>query len=100
MERAEDQTQSSPSRRICSRNDPVHLGSPLLRGAHQLGGALPRASDLSSAKTIYGQENAEPGLIAVTACRDGLLMHLDAEQFSSVLRHQTFPGTNVFVRPF
>lgn len=59
MERAKDQT--------------LLRGSVLWKGSCPYGLPSSRgsASDLSSAKTIYGQENAEPGLIAVTACRDG-----------------------------
>jgi len=105
MERGKAQTWSSPLLGdTCSRSGAVHLDPPLPRGAHQLEGALPRSSNLSStlssAKTIYSQEKEELCLMAVTTCRDGLLMYLDTEQFTSLLHRQTFPGTNVFVRPF
>ena len=105
MGRGKDQTQSSPLLGDpCSRNGSVHLDSLLPRGVHQLEGALPRSSNLSStlssAKTIYSQEKEERCLIAVMTCRDGLLMYLDTEQFASMLHRQTFPSTNVFIRPF
>lgn len=98
-ETVKDQTRSSPLLGVLCPG-PVHLDPPLPR-EREIASSLPDpSSTLSSAKTIYSQDKEELRLIAVTTCRDGLLMYLDTEQFASTLYRQTFPRTNVFIRPF